>query len=51
MEGVAGMFAPAGGSFQGAGFGPLLSFRWKTPPSVGRSRAVKSPSFTAHFLD
>ena len=27
------------------------SFRWKTPPSVGRTRAVKSPSFTAHFFN
>ena len=25
-------------------------FRWTTPPSVGRVRAVKSPSFTAAFF-
>jgi hypothetical protein len=26
------------------------TFRWITPPSVGRVRAVKSPNFTAAFF-
>jgi hypothetical protein len=45
MEGVAGIVAPADGSFRGAGqkLAPSGSFRWNTPPSVGRSKGGEVP--------
>jgi hypothetical protein len=45
MERVAGKIAPADGAFLGAGLvpAPLTTFRWKTPPSVGRSKGGEVP--------
>jgi hypothetical protein len=39
MEGVAGISPPADGAFLGAGQIPFppATFRWNTPPSVGRA--------------
>jgi hypothetical protein len=50
MEGVAGISRPPPTALSGERVqNPLLpaAFRWNTPPSVGRFRAVRSPSFTA----
>jgi hypothetical protein len=51
-ESVAGISRPADRAFQGASplLAPVGTFRWNTPPSVGRPRAVRSPSFTARFF-
>jgi len=53
MEGVAGIVAPADGSFRGAGVKArslwFPSGGIRPPPSEGQ-RAVKSPSFTARFF-
>ena len=45
MEGVAGIIAPVDGAPLGAGHEPasLTTFRWKTPPSVGRSKGGEVP--------
>ena len=45
MEGTVGIIAPADGAFLGSGSLPALltTFRWKTPPSVGRSKGGEVP--------
>jgi hypothetical protein len=45
MEGTVGIIAPADGAFLGAGHEPasLTTFRWNTPPSVGRSKGGEVP--------
>jgi hypothetical protein len=45
MEGSLGMIAPADAAFLGAGHepAPVTTFRWKTPPSVGRSKGGEVP--------
>ena len=45
MEGTVGIIAPADGAFLGAGHEPasLTTFRWKTPPSVGRLKGGEVP--------
>jgi len=46
MEGVAGIVAPADGSFRGAGLrarSRFETFRWKMPPSVGRVKGGEVP--------
>ena len=54
MEGVAGIVAPADGSFRGAGQKPApsgyLSMEYAPLRRKGL-RAVRSPSFTARFFD
>ena len=45
MEGTVGMSPPAGVAFLEAGEEPasLTTFRWKTPPSVGRLKGGEVP--------
>ena len=54
MEGFAGIVAPADGSFRGAGqkLAPTGSLSMEYAPLRRKGlRAVKSPSFTAHFFN
>jgi len=52
MEGVAGISRPptalSGGRVKMPA--PSATFRWNTPPSVGRSKGGEVPSFTARFF-
>ncbi len=46
MEGVAGISRPRRRLFPGGGSkarSPQVTFRWKTPPSVGRSKGGEVP--------